>query len=231
MGSTIPLRPSADEAVAPPPRTLGYSRARRFAQGVNLGLYPLVELRLLQSMTGPCRRSRRPKPKPRSERSPLMGFRAPSTHQPWRIHRTGAYLTPFVALPGFRTLSAPCSPPHLPALFHAGGVHGVSPFRAFSSRGAVPPLGGRCPPDVHCTPSVSPDSDRPRETGLRPLPAWSTHGCFVEASSRLPRPHGRGGPLAAGRSRRTCRPTPGDRCPDRLAWLAAPPPAEAGGGP
>jgi hypothetical protein len=35
---------------------MGFSRKRRFAQGVNLGVYPLIGLRLLQSMTGPCRR-------------------------------------------------------------------------------------------------------------------------------------------------------------------------------
>ena len=60
IGLAIPLRPSADRAVARPPRTLGFSRKRRFTQGVNLGVYPLVELRLLQSLTGPCRRPSRP---------------------------------------------------------------------------------------------------------------------------------------------------------------------------
>jgi hypothetical protein len=94
-----------------------------------------------------------------------MGFRSPPTLEPWRIHCPGACLTPFVALSGFLILSAPCSPPYLPTLFHAGSVLGVSPFRAFSSQGAVPPLGGRCPPGVHRIPASPPDTDRPRETG------------------------------------------------------------------
>jgi len=38
--------------------------------------------------------------------------------------------------------------PDLPGLFHPGGACGVFPFRAFPSRGAVSPLGARCPPDV-----------------------------------------------------------------------------------
>jgi hypothetical protein len=56
IGSTLPPRPSADEAVAPPQRTSRSSRLRHFAQGFNPGLCPLVELRLLQSMTRPCHR-------------------------------------------------------------------------------------------------------------------------------------------------------------------------------
>jgi len=56
-----------------------------------------------------------------------MGFLAPTTHEQWRIHGSGACLTPDVALTGFRTLSAPCSPPRLPTLFHAGNAHGVHP--------------------------------------------------------------------------------------------------------
>jgi hypothetical protein len=44
-----------------------------------------------------------------------------------RSNHPGAYLTPFVALSGFLTLSALCSPPDLPALFHAGNAHGVRP--------------------------------------------------------------------------------------------------------
>lgn len=94
-----------------------------------------------------------------------MGFQSPPTLEPWRIHFSGAYLTPYVALPGFLILTAPCSPPYLPTLFHAGSVLGVSPFRAFSSQGAVPPLGGRCPPGVHRIPVSPPDTDRPREAG------------------------------------------------------------------
>jgi hypothetical protein len=60
-----------------------------------------------------------------------MGFHAPTTHQEWRSHRSGACLTPVVALSGFLTLSAPCSPPVRPALFHAGNVHGVFPSELF----------------------------------------------------------------------------------------------------
>jgi hypothetical protein len=44
-----------------------------------------------------------------------------------RSNHSGAYLTPSVALSGFLTLTAPCSPLNLPALFHAGNVPGVSP--------------------------------------------------------------------------------------------------------
>jgi hypothetical protein len=44
-----------------------------------------------------------------------------------RSNCPGACLTPFVALPGFLTLSALCSPPDRPALFHAGNVLGVLP--------------------------------------------------------------------------------------------------------
>jgi len=74
IGSTIPLRPSADEAVAPPQQTLGFSRKRHFARGVNLGLCPLLALRLLRSMTGPCRCSCWPRPKPGPEQLLSWGF-------------------------------------------------------------------------------------------------------------------------------------------------------------
>jgi hypothetical protein len=56
-----------------------------------------------------------------------MGFLAPTTHEQWRIHLSGACRTPDVALSGFLTLSVPCSPPRLPTLFHAGNAHGVHP--------------------------------------------------------------------------------------------------------
>ena len=107
-------------------------------------------MRLLQSLTGPFRC-----PTCGSRRAPVSsshGLGSPSTHEAWWSHSPGVYLTPYVALPGFLTLSAPCSPPDRPVLFHTGNVPGVSPFRAFPSRGAVPPLGGRCPPGV-ATPS------------------------------------------------------------------------------
>lgn len=73
-----------------------------------------------------------------------MGYR--------RSNCPGACLTPFVALSGFLTLSALCSPPDRPALFHASNVLGVFPFRAFSSRGAVPSLDGLCLPGVFLSP-------------------------------------------------------------------------------
>ena len=60
-----------------------------------------------------------------------MGFLSPTTLEDWRIHCPGACLTPFVALTGFLSLSAPCSPPDRPALFHAGNAHGVSPSEPF----------------------------------------------------------------------------------------------------
>jgi hypothetical protein len=126
---------------------MGYSRRRRFHQGFRLGVYPLLELRLLQSMTGPLRRAVRDlRPVPLGS---SHGLASPSTLEGRRSHLPGAYLTPYVALSGFLTLSARCSPPSRPVLFHTGGVLGVSPFRAFPSQGAVPPLDGRCPPDVH----------------------------------------------------------------------------------
>jgi hypothetical protein len=59
IGSTIPLRPQADETEVPPPWALGYSWKRHFPRDVNPEFCPLVELRLLQSMTGPCRHARR----------------------------------------------------------------------------------------------------------------------------------------------------------------------------
>jgi hypothetical protein len=105
-----------------------------------------------------------------------MGFGSPSTFEDWRIHSPGACLTPFVALTGFLALSAPCSPPGRPALFHAGDAHGVRPFRAFPSRGAVPPLGGRCPHDVGHSPwrCAAKNWAVRRETGRTPLLASGT---------------------------------------------------------
>ena len=130
---------------------------------------------------------------PRSKTSartvPLMGFPSPPTLEPWRIHCPGVYLTPFVALSGFLILSALCSPPYRPTLFHAGNVLGVSPFRAFSSQGAVPPLGGHCPPGVHRIPASPLDTDHPRETGVSPLSAaaafWACRPDSLLVSSDL----------------------------------------------
>jgi hypothetical protein len=60
-----------------------------------------------------------------------MGFLSPTAFEERRSHFTGACLTPFVALSGFLALSAPCSPPDRPALFHAGDAPGVSPSELF----------------------------------------------------------------------------------------------------
>jgi hypothetical protein len=48
-------------------------------------------------------------------------------------------------LPAFHTPSGVCSAPNLPALFHAGPVHGVFPPGSISTRRAVHPFGCRCP--------------------------------------------------------------------------------------
>jgi hypothetical protein len=111
---------------------------------IGSGLYPLVELRLLQSITRPCCHSARGTCVLR-RRDTSHGVCLPSTFEEGRVHLSGVCLTPYVALPGFLTLSALYSPPNRPALFHAGDVLGVLPFRAFPSRGAVPPLGGLLP--------------------------------------------------------------------------------------
>ena len=128
--------------------------------------------------------------------TPLMGFCAPSTFEDWRSHSPGACLAPFVALPGFLTLSAPCSPPGRPALFHAGDALGVHPFRAFPSRGAVPPLGGRCPHDVDHSPwsvlRTKPSAAKRGEPRCS-LPAISTparHGQHRPAWPARPAPEG-----------------------------------------
>jgi len=57
-------------------------------------------------------------------------------------HFTRACLTRYVALSGFRNLSALCFSRRLPALFHAGNAHGVPPFRAFPPRPAEDTLSG-----------------------------------------------------------------------------------------
>jgi hypothetical protein len=136
-----------------------------------------------------------------------------------RSTQTGACLTPYVALPGFLILSAHCSLPDRPVLFHTGGALGVSPFRAFPSRGAVPPLGGRCLPDVAALPEPSqtrcPDSKR---TEARcPLPGTLPRAMVV-ASAWTPPPTCtarcpftfRPGPWTE--IHRLCRPVPGPLC-------------------
>jgi hypothetical protein len=77
-----------------------------------------------------------------------MGFRSPSAHEVREVHSTRACLTRYVPPAGFLTLLTACSFPSPPALFHAGNARGVSPSRAFPSRGAVAPLGTRNPHDV-----------------------------------------------------------------------------------
>jgi hypothetical protein len=168
IGLTIPLRPCAGEAEAPSCWTLRSSRKQRFARKVNSELYPLVELRLLQSLTGPCRHRRRGLATSLTV-APLMGFPAPSTfgvpaEQPSR------------SLPDSVRCALRVSHPHS-ALLPAGPSGLVScryrpwgfPFRAFSSRGAVPPLGGQCPPGVFLSPFTPHDPTLPRETGRSPL--------------------------------------------------------------
>jgi hypothetical protein len=78
-----------------------------------------------------------------------MEFPAPSTLELRRVHSTPACLTGYVPSSGFLTLSTVYSSPERPALFHAGNVHGVSPFRGFPSPSG--PYGSSprdCPPDV-----------------------------------------------------------------------------------
>jgi len=60
------------------------------------------------------------------------------------IPPAGSQPTGYVASPGFRTLSTPCSPRDLPGLFHPGSALGV-PLRGLSPHGAVRPLGRRTP--------------------------------------------------------------------------------------
>jgi hypothetical protein len=116
LGPSGPKSVGLDHGVFPAPPLRRNSR---------LELYPLSGLRLLQSLTGPLRHP------PRNSRSTSggssHGLCSPTTLQDWRIHSPGVCLTPYVALPGFLTLSAPYSPPDHPVLFHTGGVHGVHP--------------------------------------------------------------------------------------------------------
>jgi hypothetical protein len=114
--------------VAPPSRTLRYSRSRRFTQGLNLRVYPLIELRLPQSFTEPRRRSGGPwseDPDPSGSSHGIL-FPYDARGEAERPIRSFAF-SGFAALSGFLTLSALCSPPSRPTLFHAGGVHGVLP--------------------------------------------------------------------------------------------------------
>jgi hypothetical protein len=104
-------------------------------------------------------------PKPIGDRAPLLGFLAPSTRKEEGVHVSpetqraprfcrGVHLrVPPRRLrcrsQVFSTSQRPSSSLHPPAIFQAGGVPGVSPFRGFfpprSPNGSSPPA---CPPDV-----------------------------------------------------------------------------------
>jgi hypothetical protein len=65
----------------------------------------------------------------------------------------------------------------LPALFHAGALMEFHPFRAFPSPGAVPPLGGRCPPAV-----TSCERGRCRSSAERPGRPATAEGALRESA-------------------------------------------------
>jgi hypothetical protein len=136
-------------------------------------------------MTGPRLRST-PGRMPSARSGSSRGVLSPSAHQERRSHDAGACLTPAGALSGFLTLSAPCSPPVRPILFHTGNARGVLPFRAFPSRGAVPPPRGRCPPGVCLIASASPTPLSPHETGAWPAARSGRRMPLV--SARPPQP-------------------------------------------
>jgi hypothetical protein len=64
------------------------------------------------------------------------------------IHSPRVCLARFVPPSGFLNLLAAFPSPHLAALFHAADACGVLPSELSPPRGAVPPLGGLCPPVV-----------------------------------------------------------------------------------
>lgn len=110
---------------------------------------PLRGLPPLQSLTGPASR--------RSlERGASPGVPAPSAHSGAGSHSSGICLVPVpVRLQGFSP-SCRLHPPAPIQPVKAGGAHGVLPFEASPSDGAVAPLDARCPP------AVSPSSALPR---------------------------------------------------------------------
>jgi hypothetical protein len=67
---------------------------------------------------------------------------------------TRACLTRYGPPSGFLTLLTAFSLAVRPALFHAGGTHGVLPFRAFPFAAAVTPFDVRNPPDVNRSTTV-----------------------------------------------------------------------------
>jgi len=87
---------------------------------------PLMALRLLQSLTI----SRRPHSLQRA--APLVRFLAPSALEEEEVHSPRVCLTRYVPPSGFLTLSTVYSLFDPPALFHAGGAHGVRPLQSFS---------------------------------------------------------------------------------------------------
>jgi hypothetical protein len=85
--------------------------------------------------------------------------------------------TRYVPSSGVLTLLTAFSASTPPGLFHPGSAHGVLPFRAFSSRGAVAPLGARCLPDVPARGSPrqpSPPSSREEPWPVRADPTAKT---------------------------------------------------------
>jgi hypothetical protein len=78
---------------------------------------------------------------------------------------------------GFLDLLAPCSATCLPALFHAGSAHGVSPSEPCSSRAAVRRFPAPMPPCRCCAVPSSPAPHEPRreteESRRRPKLAGS----------------------------------------------------------
>jgi len=140
---------------------------------------------------------------------------SPSAH-PARL----AYPRREMPPPGYHRRTQGLSPsrrldghPCVPGLFHPGRAHGVLPSRAFSLRGAVTPLGARCPPDLRH--ALSAPSRSPTRTPTSVV------------RSRSPGPRDPGGqapggadPAAARRASETrCSPT--TRCrvdPAVLPW-------------
>lgn len=78
-----------------------------------------------------------------------------------------------------------CSAPTPAGLFHPADAHGVQPFRAFSSRGAVTPSGARCPPDVRTAGSPRPPRPASSRAGPWPLRAGTPNGRTETGTRRL----------------------------------------------
>jgi hypothetical protein len=232
IGSTIPLRSSADEAVATPQRTLGYSRMRHFAQGVNLGLCPLIALRPLRSLTGPCCRSWWSGPRSRPEQLLSWGF-VPLR----RLSNDGATTLELASLQtlhsqGFspsqclapRHAFRPCFMPVTPLGFHPSELSPLEEPCHLSAAGAFLTFtasrsrrGTRTCHAKRATPAVR--FRRVREASTR---CGIPHACGAYAPGRATK--------RAPRGRRTCSVAPRGRDPTgapRDTWVA--PPAEAGG--